>query len=76
MAELLLRDVAPELVSALRERAEHHGRTIESEARAVLEESLGLSKSRALVAARRIRSSFAGRRLSNSAELLREDRDR
>ncbi|HYO13449.1 MAG TPA: Arc family DNA-binding protein [Thermoanaerobaculia bacterium] len=76
MSELILRDVAPEVVEGLRKRAEHHGRSVEGEARAVLQESLGLSKRRAREAARRIREQFAGRTFSESAELIREDRDR
>jgi antitoxin FitA len=76
VSELILRDVTPEVVEGLRKRAEDHGRSVEGEARAILEESLGLSKSRARDAARRIREQFAGRTFSDSAELIREDRDR
>lgn len=75
MAHLVLPDVDPRVIEELRRRADPHGRPIEDEAKAVLEESLGLSRARALRAARRIRSELAGP-FSDCAGLLREDRDR
>lgn len=76
MADLILRDIDPEVVEGLRRRAAPHGRSVEGEARIILEDSLGLAKRRAREAARRIRAGFSGRTFSDSAELIREDRDR
>jgi plasmid stability protein len=75
MAHLVLHDVDPKVIEELRRRADPHGRAIEEEARIVLEESLGLSRTRSLRAARRLRSELAAP-AAGSAELLREERDR
>jgi len=75
MAHLVLPDVDPRVIEELRRRADPLGRAIEDEAKAILEESLGLSRAKALRAARRIRSELTGP-FSDSAGLLREDRDR
>ena len=75
MAHLVLHDVDPKVIEELRKRSDPHGHSIEDEAKAVLEESLGLSRARALRAARRIRAEIPGP-FDDSAELLRHDRDR
>ena len=75
MAHLVLPDVDPKVIEELRRRADPLGRSIEDQAKAVLEEALGLSRARALRAARRIRSELSGP-FGDSAGLLREDRDR
>lgn len=75
MAHLVLHDVDPKVIEELRKRADPHGRPIEEEAKAVLEESLGLSRARSLRAARRIRAEIGGP-FGDSAEILRHDRDR
>jgi plasmid stability protein len=76
MAHLILHDVDPEVMEELRRRADLRGREIEAEARAVLEDTLGFSRARALVQARRIREGIAGRGLAPSAGLLRAERER
>jgi plasmid stability protein len=75
MAHLVLNDVDPKVIEELRRRAESHGRALEEEAKTVLKEALGLSYTRALRAARRIRAELS-QPAGDSAELLREDRDR
>jgi plasmid stability protein len=75
MAHLVLHDVDPQVIEELLRRADSHGLSIEDEAKSVLEEALGLSHASALRAARRIRSELAGP-FGDSADLLREDRDR
>lgn len=76
MAHLILHDVDPEVMEELGRRADLRGRDIESEAKMVLEDTLGFSRARALVQARRIREGIAGRGLAPSAELLRAARER
>lgn len=76
MAHLILHDVDPEVIEELRRRADLRGREIEVEAKTVLEDALGFSRTRALVQARRIREGLAGRGLAASAELLRAERER
>ena len=75
MAHLVLHDVDPKVIEELRRRADPRGRSVEDEAKGVLEEALGLSRARALRAARRLRAELPGP-FSDSAELLRQDRDR
>ena len=74
MAHLVLNDIDPRIIEELRRRADPHGRSIEDEAKIVLEESLGLSRSRALRESRRIRTELGGP-FTESAEILREGRD-
>ncbi|HYU32295.1 MAG TPA: hypothetical protein VEW48_09035 [Thermoanaerobaculia bacterium] len=74
MAHLVLNDVDPVIIEELRRRADLRGRTIEDEAKVVLEESLGLSRARALREAQRIRAELGGP-FTDSAEILREGRD-
>lgn len=76
MAHLILNDVDPEVMEELRRRADLRGREIAEEARAVLEDALGFSRTRALTLARRIREGISGRPLGSSAGLLREARER
>lgn len=77
MAQLTVRNVAEQVVRALKKRAAEHGRSAEAEHRDILRESL--------LAGERHRSSFAcraeelRRRLRSSVEsteLIRADRDR
>jgi hypothetical protein len=76
MLKLILHDVTPEAVEELRHRAEARGGTVEAEARAILEDALGLSRTRAVEAARHLREGFSGRTFSDSAELIRTARER
>ena len=76
MAHLVLQDVDPRAIEALAARAARQGRTVEEEARAVLEGALGLSRQRALEGARRLREQWTGRRLAASHELMAQDGDR
>jgi plasmid stability protein len=78
MAHLVLHDVDPQVIEELLRRADPRGRTVEDEAKAVLEEALGLSSARSLQAAQRIRAELAAAHgpFGDSADVLREERDR
>ncbi len=76
MNEIVLHNLDPVLIERLRQEAERHGRTIEGEAKAILASSVGVSRSLALRLADEFRSQFTGRVFSDSAELIREDRER
>jgi antitoxin FitA len=78
MAELFLTDVNDAVLHHLQERAALHGRTPAQEAQAILTETLGDSRPDvwAAVDAIRRRLKATGRTFSDSADLLREDRDR
>ena len=78
MADLILTGVNETLLHQLRERACSHGRRPEEEAKPILAEALGDEGQEAWaqvdVIYRRLAAS--GRSFSDSAGLLREDRDR
>lgn len=76
MAHLILHDVDPEVMEELRRRADQRGREVAEEAKTVLEDALGFSRTRALLLARRIRAGISGRPLADSAGLIRRERER
>lgn len=76
MPQLLVRNVPDDVVEALRQRAIRHGRSAEAEHRAILEQAL-LAERRAFGArAAALRDATRGRLKGESADLIREDRDR
>ena len=76
MAQLLVRNVPLDVIDALKRRAQSHGRSAEAEHRLILEQVLteGRGEFRARAAA--LRLATQGRIRGDSAELIREDRDR
>lgn len=76
MAQILVRDLDDKVVRRLKTRARRAGRSLQSEVKAVLEEAAQLDPRSALALADKIRKSFRRRRFSNSAVLIRRDRDR
>jgi antitoxin FitA len=78
MAELVLTDLDEVVLDHLRERATRHGRTSVEEAKAILAEALRGEGPDvwAPVDAIYRRLAASGRAFSDSADLLREDRDR
>ncbi len=75
MAQVLVRDVEPVVVDRLKQRAKKSGRSLEAELRLILEQAAQSKPEDALAAALRVRALFAGQTFSDSAALLREDRD-
>ncbi len=78
MAELVLTDVQSEVLDRLQTQAGRHGRTPAEEAKAILAEALRGRGPGVWASVDAIYRRFAasGRTFSDSAELLREDRDR
>ena len=76
MAQLLIRDLDPETVVRLKERARRHRRSLQGEVRLILEKEAAAGADEAWGLADRIRASFGGRKFSDSAALIRKDRDR
>lgn len=76
MATLLVRDLDDDLIARLKQRAQMHGRSAEAEHRAILESALAPSREEFVQTARRLREETRGRSHSNSAEIIRADRDR
>jgi plasmid stability protein len=77
MAQVLVRDLDADVVERLKERARRHGRSLQKETKAILEDAASrYTMEEAREAAERIRRRLAGRTFSDSAELIREDRER
>ena len=77
MPQMLVRDLDPEVVERLKARARAHGRSLQKEVKAILEEAAAtLSLREAEEVAGSWQRRLAGREYSDSAELVREDRER
>ncbi len=75
MSQLLVRDLDPAVVERLKQRAKRHRRSLQGEAKAILE-AAALSASGARKLAAEWRRHVEGAISGDSAELIREDRDR
>lgn len=76
MTQMLVRDIDPEVVERLKERARSNGRSLQKEVRAILEgaaETYTMTEAREV--SRRWHERLSGMEHSDSAELIREDRD-
>jgi len=76
MAQILVRNLDPDVVERLKSRARANGRSLQAEVKMILEQGakvLDMRTARELADA--IRKGF-GRTFDDSAELIREDRDR
>ncbi|MFO7899026.1 MAG: hypothetical protein R6V58_08195 [Planctomycetota bacterium] len=76
MSDILIRGVDAEAVKRLRARAKRHGRSLQSEARLVLERAAGADAEEITAMLDGWKQRFAGRTFSRSAKLIREDRKR
>jgi plasmid stability protein len=76
MAQLTVRNLDPELVRQLKILAAVHNRSAEAEHRAILETALRPSAGRFWEQAASMRRATRGRAATDSAELVRHDRDR
>jgi len=74
--QLLIRDLQAETVQRLKTRAKRHGRSLQGEVKAILEEAAGYSMQEAMAVSEQWAARLAGREFSDSAELIREDRER
>lgn len=76
MAQISVRNLDDDVVKSLKLKARLHGRSLEAQVRAILEENSRLSKEEFWRIADESRRSTAGRNTSDSTDLIREDRDR
>ena len=80
MAQISVRNLDDQVVERLKHKARRHGRSLESEVRAILEEAAQPSREEALRSLASLREEIAQhnghRMLSDSTEILREDRSR
>ena len=79
MPNILVRDLSPETVAALKRRAQQHRRSLQQELAAVLEEAASQpeqASAHELAEAIRARLAATGRPFTDSTGLVREDRER
>ncbi len=76
MPNILIRDVSQKTVDQLKARAKQHNRSLQGEVKHLVEETVKATGETALLRARKIRATFGRKTFSDSAELLREDRNR
>ena len=78
MAQVLVRNLTEKVVRQLKRRAEQRGRSLQAEVKLILEEAAQQDNEEFWKAADSIRERLrrTGRKFSDSAELVREDRDR
>ncbi len=76
MSQLLIRNLEDKTVELLKSQAKLHNRSLQGEVKQMLEENVKMSMKDARVKAKRIRASFGKKIFSDSANLIREDRNR
>ena len=76
MSNILVRNLDTKIVNRLKTIAKDHGRSLQSEIKAILTEAASFLMGEAVSVSARWRKKLAGRNLSDSATLIREDRNR
>jgi plasmid stability protein len=77
MAQVLVRQLNEKVVDRLKKRAKEHGRSLQSEVKTILEDAVpDYERAWKRIDSLRLRLKRSGRKFSNSAEFIREDRDR
>lgn len=78
MAQILVRDLDRGVVERLKKRADQNGRSLQAEVKMILEQVAQIDYDEAWERIERFREKMrlSGRAFSDSAELIREDRDR
>lgn len=76
MPDILVRGLDTEKVKRLKARAKQHGRSLQSEAKLLLEQAADAGTDKIEAVLEKWNKHFTGRKFSSSAKLLREDRRR
>lgn len=78
MSDVLIRGIPQDLLDQLRQRAAANRRSLQQELMSILEEASRSQTLQSIEVADRIRKQLqgSGRRFSDSAQLVREDRER
>ena len=76
MGHVLIRNLHAQVVRKLKLRAGQHRRSLQEEIKEILEHAAQQNLADARAQVNQIRKMFAGRRFSDSAELVRRDRAR
>lgn len=76
MPHILVRDLDPNTIERLKSSAKQHGRSLQGEVKAILEEAAPMTMSEFRASTEKWQKYFKGRKFSDSAKLIREDRER
>ena len=77
MAQVLVRQLNDEVVDRLKKRAKEHGRSLQSEVKTILEDAVpDYERAWKRIDSFRLRLKRSSRKFSDSAGLIRGDRDR
>ena len=76
MSNILVRDLDVRILGRLKVVARRHGRSLQGEIKTILTEAVAFLASEAVSVSARWQKNLTGRRLSDSAGLVREDRNR
>ena len=77
MAQVLVRQLDDKIVDRLKKRAKEHRRSLQSEVKSILEDAVpDYERAWKRIDSLRLRLKRSGRKFSNSADLIRKDRDR
>lgn len=76
MAQVLIRDLDPDMVETIRESAQRHNRSLEAELRLILESAARHRSTDFWRTAERLRKRTTSRQQTDSADLIRADRER
>jgi plasmid stability protein len=76
MPQLLVRDLEKKTIDRLKEQARRNRRSLQGEVKLILEEAVKLSWGEARDVTSTYRKALAGKTQSDSADLVREDRER
>lgn len=76
MSNILVRDLDAKTVKRLKAIAKQHGRSLQSEIKAILTDAASFLTAEAAAISKQWHESFSGQDFSDSSTLVREDRDR
>jgi len=76
MPDILVRGLDARVVKRLKARADRHGRSLQGEARLLLEQAAGADSTEVAELLGQWKKTFAGRAFTDSADLIRQDRQR
>ncbi len=76
MGQVLVRNLPTEVVRKLKRRAQQHRRSLQEELKDILEQAAQQNAQNVQAKVNQVRKLFAGRKFSDSSDLIRQDRAR
>jgi antitoxin FitA len=76
MSQVLVRNLSTEVVRKLKIRAQQHRRSLQEELKDILEQAARQNAKDVQAKVNQVRKLFAGRKFSDSSDLIRQDRAR